>query len=134
MAILTPIAVPLAYNIGGLELIYVIIGAVFAGAIFGDHCSPISDTTVMSSIFAGSDHIAHVKTQIPYALVPAAISAILYLLSSFIPNVWILLVIGIVALFFTLRFLGDRYQKKNFSKEDIELINSVGKITPLEDY
>ena len=115
MAILTPIAVPLAYNIG-------------------DHCSPISDTTVMSSIFAGSDHIAHVKTQIPYALVPAVISAILYLLSSFIPNVWILLVIGIVALFFTLRFLGDRYQKKNFSKEDIELINSVGKITPLEDY
>ncbi|MFO7729712.1 MAG: Na+/H+ antiporter NhaC family protein [Spirochaetia bacterium] len=134
MAILTPIAVPLAYNIGGIELIYVIIGAVFAGAIFGDHCSPISDTTVMSSIFAGSDHIAHVKTQIPYALVPAAISAVLYLLSSFIPNVWILLVIGIVGLFFTLRFLGDRYQKKNFSKEDIELINSVGKITPLEDY
>jgi Na+/H+ antiporter NhaC len=134
MAILTPIAVPLAYEIGGLELIYVIIGAVFAGAIFGDHCSPISDTTVMSSIFAGSDHIAHVKTQIPYAVVPAAISAVLYLLSSFVPSVWILLVIGIVALFLAIRFLGDRYQKKHFTEEEAELINSVGKITPLEGY
>lgn len=134
MAILTPIAVPLAYEIGGLELIYIIIGAVFAGAIFGDHCSPISDTTVMSSIFAGSDHIAHVKTQIPYALVPAGISAVLYLLSSFVPSVWILLAGGIVAMFFIIKFLGNRYQKKHFTPEEAELINSVGKITPLEGY
>jgi len=124
MAILTPIAVPLAYEIGGVELIYVIIGSVFAGAIFGDHCSPISDTTVMSSIFAGSDHIAHVKTQIPYALVPAAISAVLYLISSFVPNVWILLIIGIAALFFSLKFLGNSYQKKNFTPEEIEILNA----------
>lgn len=124
MAILTPIAVPLAYEIGGVELIYIIIGSVFAGAIFGDHCSPISDTTVMSSIFAGSDHIAHVKTQIPYALVPAVISAVLYLLSSFITNVWILLIIGIVALYLSLKFLGDWYQKKNFTVEEREFINA----------
>lgn len=124
MAILTPIAVPLAYEIGGIELIYIIIGAVFAGAIFGDHCSPISDTTVMSSIFAGSDHIAHVKTQIPYALVPAGISGVLYLLSSFIPNVWILLILGIVSLYFSIMFLGNRYQKKHFTPEEIELLNA----------
>ncbi len=124
MAILTPIAVPLAYEIGGIELIYIIIGAVFAGAIFGDHCSPISDTTVMSSIFAGSDHIAHVKTQIPYAVVPAGISAVLYLLSSFIPNVWILLILGIAALYFSILFLGNSYQKKHFTAEERELLNA----------
>jgi Na+/H+ antiporter NhaC len=65
-------------------LLPVVIGAVFAGAIFGDHISPISDTTVMASIFAGSDHIAHVTTQIPHAVVTAAVSGFLYLLSSFI--------------------------------------------------
>jgi Na+/H+ antiporter NhaC len=78
----------------------------------------------MSSIFAGSDHIAHVKTQIPYALVPAGISGVLYLLSSFVPNVWILLIIGIVALYFSIMFLGNRYQKKHFTAEEIELINA----------
>jgi Na+/H+ antiporter NhaC len=47
------------------------IGAVFGGAVFGDHCSPISDTTVMSSMFTGSDHMDHVNTQAPYAIVAA---------------------------------------------------------------
>lgn len=73
MAILTPIAVPLAFDSSGdVALVSMAIGAIFSGAIFGDHCSPISDTTVMVSIFAGSDHIDHVRTQIPYALVPAS--------------------------------------------------------------
>src|SRR5699024_650385 len=79
MAILTPIALPLAYTVGGEELIPLAIGSVFSGAIFGDHVSPISDTTIMASIFAGSDHIAHVKTQMPYALVTAVITGVLYL-------------------------------------------------------
>lgn len=77
MAILTPIAVPLAFNIGDITLVSMAIGAIFSGSIFGDHCSPISDTTVMASIFSGSDHVAHVKTQIPYALVPAVVSGVL---------------------------------------------------------
>src|SRR5699024_1288800 len=80
MSILTPIAIPLAFTFGGEELIPIAIGAIFAGSIFGDHVSPISDTTVMASIFAESDHIAHVNTQAPYALVPAGISGVLYLL------------------------------------------------------
>lgn len=96
MAILTPVAVPLAHHIGDMTLVHMAIGAIFSGSIFGDHCSPISDTTVMSSIFAGSDHIAHVRTQIPYAIVPAAVSAILYLLSIGIDSVWLLLVIGLI--------------------------------------
>ena len=121
---MTPIGIPLAFSIGGASLIPVIIGSIFAGAIFGDHCSPISDTTVMASIFAGSDHIAHVKTQMPYAVLVAGISAVLYLLSSFIRIGWLLLIIGIVALVVLSRILGSRYQKKHFSAEEIALLDA----------
>lgn len=108
MSILTPIAIPLAYTMGGEELIPIVIGAIFAGSIFGDHVSPISDTTVMASIFSESDHIAHVNTQIPYALVPAGIAGVLYLLYSFIGSGIVLLIAGIVIQFFLLRYLGNR--------------------------
>ncbi len=124
MAIMTPIGIPLAYEIGGLPLVHIIIGAVFAGAIFGDHCSPISDTTVMASIFAGSDHIAHVKTQIPYALIPAGIAGVLYLFSSQIQTGIVLLLIGIVAQYFIFKWVGNYYQKKNFTAEEIEALNN----------
>ncbi|WP_110668137.1 Na+/H+ antiporter NhaC family protein [Salinicola halophilus] len=96
MAILTPIGVPLAFNLGDMTLVSMAIGAIFSGSIFGDHCSPISDTTVMASIFAGSDHIAHVKTQIPYAMVPAAVSVLLYLGSIIVHSPYLLLAIGLV--------------------------------------
>lgn len=125
MAIMTPIAVPLAYGIGGLPLIHIAIGAVFAGAIFGDHVSPISDTTVMASIFAGSDHIAHVRTQAPYALVTAAISGVLFLLSSFVGSGFVLLGVGLIAQFFVYRYLGNSYQKKHFTEEEIMLLNDI---------
>ncbi|SFE58146.1 Na+/H+ antiporter NhaC family protein [Alteribacillus iranensis] len=108
MTILTPIAVPLAFTISGVEFIPIVIGAIFAGAIFGDHISPISDTTVMASIFAGSDHIAHVTTQIPYALVTASVAGLLYILSAFIGSVIVLLLIGIVLQTFLFRFFGRR--------------------------
>jgi Na+/H+ antiporter NhaC len=124
MAIMTPIGIPLAYSIGGLPLIHIVIGAIFAGAIFGDHCSPISDTTVMASIFAGSDHIAHVKTQVPYALLVAGISAVLYLVSSFLPIGWLLMIIGIVALFILSKLLGSWYQKKHFTEEERALLDT----------
>ncbi|WP_449355306.1 Na+/H+ antiporter NhaC family protein [Virgibacillus natechei] len=112
MTILTPIAIPLSYTMGGEDLIPIVIGAIFAGSIFGDHVSPISDTTVMASIFSESDHIAHVNTQIPYALVPAGIAGVLYLLYSFIGSSIVLLIAGIVIQFFLLRYLGNRHEKK----------------------
>ncbi len=75
-AIVTPIAIPLAFHLDGTgQVLFATIGAVFSGAVFGDHCSPISDTTVMSSMASACDHIDHVKTQIPYALVSAACAA-----------------------------------------------------------
>src|SRR5699024_12394089 len=77
----------------------------FRSAIFGDHVSPISDTTIMASIFAGSDHIAHVKTQMPYAIVTAVISGAMFLLYNVISNVYILLVIALVLQFLVLQFL-----------------------------
>ncbi len=108
MAILTPIAVPLAYNIGDMTLVSMAIGAIFSGSIFGDHCSPISDTTVMASIFSGSDHVAHVKTQIPYALVPASVSGVLYIGSIVIESAYILLVIGVVLQALAIKLLASR--------------------------
>jgi hypothetical protein len=68
MGILIPTLLPFAYHMGGMPTLILSVGAVLDGAIFGDHCSPISDTTVLSSISTGCDHIDHVKTQIPYAL------------------------------------------------------------------
>jgi Na+/H+ antiporter NhaC len=80
MSIVTPIALPLGYQTVGVEILPVLLGALLGGAIMGDHCSPISDTTVMSSIFAGSDHIDHVNTQIPFALTGGGIAIAMYTL------------------------------------------------------
>ena len=74
---------PLAFNLTGGELdtvVYVAVGAVMGGGCFGDHCSPISDTTILSSLASGSDHIDHVKTQGPYAITAAAIACIGFLI------------------------------------------------------
>lgn len=77
MGILMPLAIPLAHAISP-DVSYVVmsVGAVLTGAIFGDHCSPISDTTILSSMGAASDHLDHVNTQLPYALVVAAVTIV----------------------------------------------------------
>ena len=111
MAIMMPIAVPLVYKLSaGAEpgrLVFATIGAVFTGAVFGDHCSPISDTTVMSSMASASDHIDHVKTQMPYAITCAIIAAVLgYIPAVYDVNPLILTLICIVAAFIVLRLLG----------------------------
>lgn len=82
-AIITPIVVPLAFELTGGDintLIYATIGAIMGGGVFGDHCSPLSDTTILSSLGSGADHIDHVKTQVPYALTVATIASILYII------------------------------------------------------
>ena len=78
-AICIPLAVPMAYSFTGGELgtlVYTAIGAVVSGGLFGDHCSPVSDTTVLSSLGAACDHIDHVRTQVPYAILAATNSVI----------------------------------------------------------
>ena len=81
MAIVTPIAIPLAWGIGNSTpaLLPVAVGTVFSGAIFGDHCSPISDTTILSATFTGADLIDHVRTQIYYALTVVLVAAAMLL-------------------------------------------------------
>ena len=64
--------------------IYLIVAATIGGGVFGDHCSPISDTTIISSMASASDHIDHVRTQLPYALLAGSITAIIYLILGYI--------------------------------------------------
>ena len=79
-AVMLPIGVPMAATLG-LDL-PLMTGAVIGGSIFGDHCSPISDTTIVASLAAGSDHIDHVNTQLPYALAVAGLSVVLYVVAA----------------------------------------------------
>ena len=86
-AIAMPLALPISFAATGGEatlLTTLCFAAVAGGGLFGDHCSPVSDTTIMSSMGAGSDHIDHVKTQLPYAITVAAITAALYLILGFV--------------------------------------------------
>ncbi|MFC7201768.1 Na+/H+ antiporter NhaC family protein [Halospeciosus flavus] len=85
--IMFPIAIPIAFTTPANLIL--VLGAVFSGGIFGDHCSPISDTTVLASSTSGADHMVHVRTQIPYALVSAGIAATLFLVLGFVlPEGW----------------------------------------------
>ncbi|GGM77130.1 Na+/H+ antiporter NhaC [Halarchaeum rubridurum] len=97
MAILTPLAIPLGYQMSGLSILPVLLGVLFGGAIWGDHVSPISDTTVMSSIFAGSDHVDHVNTQIPFAMTAAGVTVLALVLYGLgVTSVYVLLPLSIV--------------------------------------
>ena len=101
MAIMTPLAIQLGYSVtGSPDFAVGMCGAVVSGAIFGDHCSPVSDTTVMASIFGGADHIDHVRTQIPYALTVAGVIALMYLIYGItMVSPFVLIPIGIILLY-----------------------------------
>ncbi len=80
-AIMMPIAIPLAFSFSGGELasvVYATVAAIAGGGVFGDHCSPLSDTSILASTGAASDHIDHVKTQLPYALIVGTLSVGVY--------------------------------------------------------
>jgi len=108
MGILMPIAVPLVWSLGtsaGLpaetsyQLIYAGVSAVLAEAVWGDHCSPISDTTILSSIASQCDHIEHVRTQLPYALVVGGVSITAIIASTVLSvSPWIIYPAGIAIL------------------------------------
>lgn len=117
MALLMPLAVPIALEAtagpNGIDPSHVLvmgsIGGVLAGAIFGDHCSPISDTTVLSSQASGCDHVAHVNTQMPYALLGASVAIVFGTLPlGFGVPVWILWPLQIASLVAAVRLLGKR--------------------------
>ncbi|MBP3700407.1 MAG: Na+/H+ antiporter NhaC family protein, partial [Lachnospiraceae bacterium] len=89
----------------GSELMIIGMSACLAGAVCGDHCSPISDTTIMSSAGAQCDHVEHVSTQLPYALTVASISFVTYLLAGFVQSWIITLPVGAALILTTLFFL-----------------------------
>jgi Na+/H+ antiporter NhaC len=92
------ILIPIVLSVfdAGDPLMFIGISACLAGAVCGDHCSPISDTTIMASAGAKCNHVDHVSTQLPYAITVAAISFVMFLISGFIKSAWICLPIGIV--------------------------------------
>lgn len=113
-SIVMPLAIPLAVQIGGVELLVPVVGAVLTGAVFGDHISPISDTTIMSSMATGSDHIAHVKTQIPYAVLVGVVSII----TGFIPagigfSPYLSLLIGLTLLIIIVKVFGKNAREND---------------------
>lgn len=114
MAILTPIAVSLVLDMqgaadGNSAIALATFGSVLAGAIFGDHCSPISDTTVLSSNACGCDHVTHVTTQMPYAVLAGGVCLVAGTIPvSFGVPVWVCLLLGVGLLIGAVRWLGQR--------------------------
>ena len=120
-SILIPIVVSV-FTAFDKDLMIISISACMAGAVFGDHCSPISDTTIMSSAGAECEHIQHVNTQLPYAILVAVISFITYLVASIfrtpiMPNIFknpiFPLIFGVILLFITLIFIKNKTLKQN---------------------
>lgn len=114
-AIMMPLAIPLAYHLDAS--IYIAIGAVISGGIFGDHCSPISDSTILSSTGAGCDHVDHNKTQIPIALFNACITLIAFLLAGLYGSIYTA-VIAINLMIIGTIILGKISKRKDFEPMD----------------
>jgi Na+/H+ antiporter NhaC len=122
MGILFPLAVPLAHELAtpdpNLALLVATISSILAGSVFGDHCSPISDTTIMSALASGCDQIAHVRTQLPYALLVAAVSVVCGSIPDgfgFWPP-WVGLCVGLGVLYVVLR-VGSGLDARRASRE-----------------
>jgi Na+/H+ antiporter NhaC len=122
MAILMPIVIPIAHLVPQADpaitfaqqegIFLSTIASVLAGATFGDHCSPISDTTIMSSMASGADHIDHVRTQLPYALFGGILSMTIgYLPIGFGVSPFIMLPVGILIIFLSIRFLAPKVRE-----------------------
>lgn len=116
MAILLPLVIPLGVGLtaanelamdGHYTVLLGVVSSVLAGSIFGDHCSPISDTTVMSSMASACDHMDHVRTQLPYALVVAAVGmGVGDIPTAYGLSPWISLAVGTVVLLAVIRYVG----------------------------
>ena len=112
--ILLPIVITVFAGAG--EILIISMSACLAGAVCGDHCSPISDTTIMASAGAQCNHVNHVSTQLPYALTVAGVSVVAYILAGFIQNWMIVLPISVVMMIATLFVIKAAVSKKTVQK------------------
>lgn len=117
MAILYPLVIPVTWQLAtsagfsqdqAMMVLLDVVSCILAGAVMGDHCSPISDTTIMSSSSSGCNHLAHVRTQMPYALTAGGVSLFCIILSSFGITNWLVLPIGFASIYCIVRFLGKK--------------------------
>ena len=111
MSILMPLAIPLGWAVstGDMNFTIVCTSGVLTGAIFGDHCSPISDTTILSSMGTSCNHIDHVQTQIYYAIFVALVAIFIGYIPAGLGVPWyISIVVGVIVMFFGLRILGEK--------------------------
>jgi len=133
MTILTPIAIPVAWDLVGThEMVSVMVGMVFSGAIFGDHCSPISDTTVLSATFTGADLIDHVRTQLYYAGTVASVVILLMVVWGYTSvSPLLLLPVGIALLVGLVYGLSELHA----SRRNLDPVQAVdaSEIAPPED-
>ena len=106
--LLIPIVTMICTETSAAPLLIPVLGATLAGSVYGDHCSPISDTTVLSSTGAECVHIRHVETQLPYATLVAAVCAIGYLMIGFNVSIWFSVGISIVILIGALLLLNKK--------------------------
>ncbi|MEF2733913.1 MAG: Na+/H+ antiporter NhaC family protein, partial [Blautia sp.] len=95
------------------QMMIISISACMAGAVCGDHCSPISDTTIMASAGAQCNHVNHVTTQLPYALTAAGVSFVTYIIAGFVKTAWISLPAGILLMLGTVLVIKKRTGTKN---------------------
>ncbi len=109
------ILIPIVQSVFPMDnpLAIVCISACMAGAVCGDHCSPISDTTIMASAGAQCDHVNHVSTQLPYAITCAGVSFVSYIIAGFIPNAFIALPIAVVLMIATLLVIRTLHARKH---------------------
>ena len=117
--ILIPIMVPILIHTNHMHYLEIVLAAIFSGSVFGDHCSPISDTTILASAGAGCDHIAHVSSQLPYALSVGISSALAFLISGVIGRPELTLLIGLIILATITFFLKRTTSKKYLKVEKI---------------
>ena len=118
--ILIPIVTVMFPSAEQYQLMIIGMSACLAGAVCGDHCSPISDTTIMSSAGAECEHLNHVSTQIPYAVYVAIVSFVCFILAGFIQNAFIMLPIGVAIMIASL-FVTKKIANKNYAKKDAEI-------------
>ena len=120
MAILYPLILPaswyLSHSVGlsdeeSMNIFYIVVSSILAGSVLGDHCSPISDTTILSSLASSCNHIEHVRTQLPYALSVGAVSIFIGLIpAAYGVSNWIIFPAGIISLYSIVHFFGKKVE------------------------